>query len=129
MTRFNSLASSPNRSVAGAGDRFGQVEAVGVFGLAEVEAGVQLLQDHQLRSLVGCFADSLDAFLQIGLTIGAAGLLNQANDELIHGKTPFGSCMVTQCSEPCCRISGRQCTPIMARSGNACPTADRAWAS
>lgn len=32
---------------------------------------------------------------------------------------PSGYCIVTQCREPCCLISGRQLIPTISRSGNA----------
>ena len=32
---------------------------------------------------------------------------------------PSGYCIVTQCREPCCLISGRQLMPMISRSGNA----------
>ena len=33
---------------------------------------------------------------------------------------PSGYCIVTQCSEPCCLINGKQLIPIISRSGKAC---------
>ena len=33
---------------------------------------------------------------------------------------PFGYCMVTQCNDPCCLISGRQSIPMISYPGKVC---------
>ncbi len=53
-------------------------------------------------------------------------LLDQARPERFHASTPWGSCMVTQCSEPCCFSSGRQSMAMISRPGKAWPMRSRA---
>src|SRR5690606_37376627 len=106
-----------------AGNALGQIETPGVFGLAEIQAAMQLLQQHQFGSLAGGIAYQCHGVFQVGLQIVTVGLLNHGN---AHGqspvssqRTPSGNCMVTQCRLPCWAIRGRQSMPMMSRSGKA----------
>ena len=71
---------------AGAGDRFGQVEFVDRFVLAEVGAVVQFLQQHELGALLRCFGHALLDHRQVGIGVAMVALLDQRDGEggLLH---------------------------------------------
>ena len=68
-----------------AGDGLGLVEAFYVFVLAEIHAGVQLLQQHQLRP-GGGLADAGERGIKIRVAVLGTGLLHEADGKgRVHG--------------------------------------------
>lgn len=63
----------------GAGDRFGKFEMVVVFGLAEILGAEEFLGADDLRALRNGFLGGDESFFEIGLRVGRAGGLDEAN--------------------------------------------------
>ena len=107
---------------AWAGDRFGQIEFVDRFVLAEIGAVMQFLQQHEFCAAFCGFANARFDDREIGLGIALVLFLDQRDRKggaLVHTISPSGSCMVMQCRLPFCQINGRQGTGTIARPGKA----------
>ena len=65
--------------MVGPGIGFGQIEAAGVLGLAEIDAGVQFLEANQLRAMRVGLAHAGDGGVEISPAILAAGMLNHSD--------------------------------------------------
>ncbi len=64
---------------AGTGDGLGEIEERGVFALAEILRAKELGQADDVRAFAGGFADFVGGLIEIGIGIGAAGHLDQAD--------------------------------------------------
>ncbi len=64
---------------AGTGDGLGEIEERGVFALAEVLGAEELGQADDLGAFAGGFADAVGGLVEVGVRIGAAGHLDQAD--------------------------------------------------
>ena len=73
--------------VAGwAGHGFGLIETLRVLGLAKVHAGVQFLQQHELRAARVRRAHAVHADSEIARAVLVAGLLHESGFEVeVHG--------------------------------------------
>jgi hypothetical protein len=75
----------------GPGDRLGQVEELGVLVLAEIDAGVQLLQQHQPGTTLRGLADAGFAGRKVLLAVLAAALLHEAGfEDFAHSVAAMG---------------------------------------
>ena len=64
---------------AGAGDGLGEIEERGVFALAEILGAEELGQADDVRAFARGFADFVGGLIEVGIGIGAAGHLDQAD--------------------------------------------------
>ena len=120
-------------------NRFSLIEHFGILRLAKIKPVMQFLQNDQLHPLQSTNPDILFQFLNISKPgppySPAAPSLPLTYSSLIFYSsffiqiTPSGYCIVTQCSEPCCLINGKQLIPIISRSGKTCCKASFASSS
>ncbi len=61
------------------GNGLGLIEALGVFGLAEINAGMQFLQQDQTRPAAGRLANSGNGGGEIFAAVFGAGVLDEAD--------------------------------------------------
>ena len=108
ITTFNSLAREPNASRGRAGNRLGQIEVSGVFGLAEIRAKVQFLEHDQFGPFRDGFPNAGNTLFHVGVPVRRATLLDEPHNEFFHARTPLGICMVMQWSDPWPVRRGRQ---------------------
>lgn len=104
-------------------ERKGEVAFIDIFRLAEVEGIVQLLIDDEPGAVGGEGADFVHDAASVAGDVGSVVLLYDTCAEYtgcFHiGSISLGNCIVTQWSEPCWRMSGRQSTVMIRRPGNA----------
>lgn len=100
-----------------------EVAFIDIFRLAEVEGIVQLLVDDEPCAVGGESADFVHYAAAVAGDVGGVVLLYDTCAEYtgcFHiGSISLGNCIVTQWSEPCWRMSGRQSTVTIRRPGNA----------
>ncbi len=104
-------------------DRLCQVEHTRIFRLAEIQAlcsSCKTTNSAPSRQLYGYLPlASLYSPLYQRYSFVVLILLSYLIGCSCYSIKPSGYCIVTQCREPCCLISGRQLIPMISRSGNA----------
>ena len=111
---------------------FCQIEAIGRFCLTEIEA---VMTTSCAPFAAHCSICCFSLFLLSAMSpvfccwIIPTVIFFSVMTGYIYRNTFRGYCMVTQCNEPCCRMSGEQSIPTTSRFGNACRSISNAFLS